>query len=216
MNQTGSGWINCNAHIGDFIKTSTDIFFDSVCTRRGRNGQCVDVNGTGMAYAFGGIFGNVPNFPANFQRSFHISEASLSFFGKGISTRVTLSVNASNSNVVSVAIDLHACMEIGSVPAQYEQFFHSYEKPNVVCSNQPGVHNLLGFVNVTGATLSPPTITFERIAYLSGLKWPLPQLFSHFVLVNHQLSDPVSRSVPISVMSNTFDLTDIINANRRN
>lgn len=219
MNQTVSGWINCNAHIGNFIQTSTLISFSPLAISCGWGG-CV-YNGTGMFYAFGGISGNVPNFPANFQTSFHISEASLSFFGKGISTRVTLSVTAINPNVVNVAIDLHACVEIGSVPPQYVQNGtvaegHSYEKPNVVCSNQPGVHNLLGFVNVTGATLSPPTITFERFAYLSGLKWPLLQLFSHFVLVNHQLSDPVSRTVPISVMSNTFDLTDIINANRRN
>jgi hypothetical protein len=173
-----------------------------------------------MFYDFHGMQGNVPNFPANFQRSLRITEASLSFFGKGISTFANLSVTASNSNVVNVAIDLHACVEIGSVPTQYVDMYmaesHSYEKPNVVCSYQPGGRNLLGFVNVTGATLSPPTITFARIAYLSGLKWPLLQFFSHFVLVNRQLSDPVSRTVPISVMSNTFDLTDIINANRRN
>jgi hypothetical protein len=164
------------------------------------------------------INGDVPNFPANFQRSIRITEASLNFFGKGISTYVNLSVTAINPNVVSVAIDLHACVEIGSVPPQNGTVAEGLtcDKPNVVCSNQPGVHNLLSFAGVTGATLSPPTVTFARIAYLSGLKWPLPQLFSHFVLVNHELSDPVSRTVPVSVMSNTFDLTDIINANRGN
>ena len=234
VRRDATGMINCNGNIGDFIRTFAAINFRRTTTASNEIG-------TGMRYTFGAnkfanermddswrswesrstsvnINGDVPNFPANFQRSIRITEASLNFFGKGISTFANVSVTAINPNVVSVAIDLHACVEIGSVPPQNGTVAEGLtcDKPNVVCSNQPGVHNLLSFAGVTGATLSPPTITFERIAYLSGLKWPLLQLFSHFVLVNHELSDPVSRTVPVSVMSNTFDLTDIINANRGN
>jgi len=187
--RSGSAWINCHGNIGGFINTFAMISFDRTWTASNEIG-------TGMRYTFGAnkfanermddswrswesrstnvnINGDVPNFPANFQRSVRITEASLNFFGKGISTYVNLSVTAINPNVVSVAIDLHACVEIGSVPPQNGTVAEGLtcDKPNVVCSNQPGVHNLLSFAGVT---------------------------------------------VPVSVMSNTFDLTDIINANRGN
>jgi hypothetical protein len=143
--------------------------------------------------------------------AFAVTLSGLSLGAAQAATAFGFKVSSSADPAFSNGLDAPAIM-----PSVAPAPIMTCDKPNVVCSNQPGGRDLLRFAGVTGATFSPPTITFARIAYLSGLKWPLPQLFSHFVLVNHELSDPVSRTVPVSVMSNTFDLTDIINANRGN
>jgi len=198
VNQTKNGtygvaYVHCYSFLGDSVYTvqgltfeprwidwstpsGTDMWYGAMAwSRQIEQFDSGNTNGDGwdnlkeFKGQFDGTVGKVRGVPVDFQKSIRISGAGFEFYGRGVSATADFSVIVNKANVINIDLNVHACVNFGTMPVQNETSVLPCDKPNVVCSNQPGVHDLLGFANIT---------------------------------------------VPLHVLSGTYDLTAIINANR--
>lgn len=161
----------CSSNLGSSILTTTWLgFFPNPDMTDGTQMEFGAMAGNYELEQFeqNAAFGKVQNS----KKTIRIPGAGFEHFGRGISATADFSITVNTPNVINVDMHIDACVELGRMPGQNETSVAPCEsdKANIVCSNQPGVHDVLGFANIT---------------------------------------------VPLPVLSGTYDLTAIINANRR-